>query len=173
MRQPQALRRRDVGGVSTERKIGGNVFCVTPLPAMRSFTLQPRLAPALAAVAEGIGAIGNLAEKQDLDAIELAAIAPVVTRFFHALPPDRLEMVTRELLAGATMDGRPLFTAEGNPFDVLMRGRSIDVWKLLWFALEVNYPDFFGAVAGKGARPAAANPSEASTTSPTSGPSTG
>jgi len=120
------------------RTIGGNVFSVVPLPAMRSFALQPRLAPALAEV---VGVLGSLSG--DLD---VGALGPAVGRFFAKLPADELEAVTRELLAGATMDGAQLFTAAGNPFDLVMRGRTLDVWRLLAFAVEVNYPDFFALV---------------------------
>jgi hypothetical protein len=39
-------------------------------------------------------------------------------------------------------------------FDVKMRGRTVDTWRLVAFAVEVNYPDFFALLAAKrGAAP--------------------
>jgi hypothetical protein len=122
--------------------LGENRFIVPPLPAMRSFALQARIAPALTEVAKGFGAL-----KEGLDG-DVTAIAPAIAGFFAKLGADELEAIAKTLLADATMDGKALFTPSGNPFDVHMRGRTMDTWKLLWFAIEVNYPDFFKALGG-------------------------
>jgi hypothetical protein len=133
-----------------ERVINGNTFQVEALPAMRSFALQARIAPALGEV---IGVAAGILTGGGIDTADVAELAPVLGRFFAKLPSAELQDVTRELLTGATMDGVPLFTSgQGDPFDLKMRGRTLDVWKLLWFSLEVNYPDFFGLLAARGER---------------------
>lgn len=162
--------------------IGGNKFGVTPLFAVRSFTLQAKLAPALSEIAELVVPLwrgfkkgkaskavptDETAPKPDeapkklvdvLDFEEVAPlIAPAITHFFGKMPPDDLELVIRELLGKATMDGKPLFGhAGGDPFDLWMQGRTLDTWKLLGFALKVNYPDFFGSLAAVASRAPAA-----------------
>ena len=138
-----------------ERKIGSNTFALSPLTAMQSFTLQPRLAPALteagvvlAKLAAGDGVAGLLNAEVD------AVLPRAIGRFFEKLPPAELEAITRILLQSATMDGTALFAqveGQGDPFNILMRGRTLDVWRLIWFAVEVNYPDFFALLPGKGA----------------------
>jgi hypothetical protein len=129
----------------TEIVLGENRFRVLPLPAMRSFVLQAKIGPALAEVANVFGALkGNLADN------DFSSIAPAVAGFFTRLGVEQLEEVTKALLQDATMDGKPLFSASGNPFDLYMQGRTMHTWQLLWFAIEVNYPDFFAALAAKG-----------------------
>lgn len=140
------------------RTIGKDVFEIGPMPALRSFTLQARIAPALAEVA---GALARTGGSVDLGAVDVEALAPAVGRFFSKLPEPELEVVVRALLSNAKMNGLPLFTGAGDPVDALLAGRVLDVWKLLWFALQENYPDFFGALGGlSAAAKAEARPSE-------------
>ncbi len=154
-------------GALPERKIGPDVFTVAALPAMRSFILQPRLAPLLGIVIEALAGaqrrgISSLKDLVDHEDDVLALIGPVIGKLSSVLPPVELEAITKELLYGAAMNGRALFTPEGNPFDVVMRGRTMDTWRLLLFALEINYPDFSGALGSIGASGQVAASSEGS-----------
>lgn len=175
--------------VGNEVKIGKDVFTVSPLTAMRSFVLQPRIGPVLAeAGALFFGVVRDVATKAGDDVevdvralleseVDLDKVAASLGRLFGKLAPAELESITRELLAGSTMNGAMLFAAvdgAGDMFNVLLRGRTLDVWKLVWHALRVNYPDFFGALAGSAVLQSAgaASPSAGSSTSPTSGPAT-
>lgn len=131
-----------------EINLGGNVFTVVPLPAMRAFALQPKIIPV---VAEVFSLLAGLTEgaaegatSLSLGDLEVSKITPYIDKIAAKLQPEILEELIKKLLLGATMDGTQLFTAEGNPFDVKMRGRTLDIWKLLWHAIRVNYPDFFG-----------------------------
>lgn len=148
--------------MSNEIKIGGNTFTVSPLPASKSFALQARIAPA---IAEVFGVIGKVRAGADIGSLDVGEMATIVDKLAGKLPPAELEALLRELLATATMDNLPLFTSQGNPFEVRMQGRTIDTWKLLWHSIQVNYPDFFSLLDGLGAaaeKPAA--PSAGSTT---------
>lgn len=141
-----------------ERVIGGSRFTVEPLPAMRAFVLQVRLAPALAEV---LGALGGLqGSGAELSRLDVSALAPAFGRVAAKLPPAELEAITRELLGSARCDGVSLFSVDkGDRFDVVMAGRAIDTWQLLFFAVEVNYPDFFARLgASRAGLPAAASP---------------
>lgn len=142
------------------KTIGGSLFEVTPLPAFQSFTLQAEIAPAIAAV---VGAMGPLLAG-DLGSADVAEMGKAAQAFFTAMPRQRFASVARELLEGTTMDGKPLFTPAGSPFDIWMQGRTLDAWLLLWFAIEVNYPDFFGLLGARRDGPTAASRSGASTT---------
>lgn len=131
--------------------LGSNLFCVPALPAMRAFALQPRVAPAVATLVATLGEMGGTLAEMDV-----AALGPAMSKFCAALPAAELEAVTRELLADATVDGVQLLPV----FDAKMRGRTMDTWRLLWHALKVNYPDFFGLLAARRAGGEAASPSE-------------
>ena len=168
--------------VSREIKIGNDVFTVEPLLGESSFLLQPLLVPILADVAalyglftsavvdlvglkEGVTPEGVAAAKAKLDqnvmsllpevqpALEKAG--PIIARLCAKLPAADLQHIMRTLLKGATFNGQQLYTAQGNPIDIVMRGRTLDVWRLLIHALEVSYPDFFDLLRGPAAQPAA------------------
>lgn len=149
-------------------KLGTNMFSVAPLLGEESFLLQPRILPL---VAELSALVGAQAESGESMTALIEKVAPIVTRACAKLPPDELKFIMRSLLKNATMDGQQLYRE--NPdgttvalINVLMQGRTLDIWKLLAKALEVSYPDFFALARGFQARAAAkADPSGGSTTS--------
>ena len=165
-------------------KIGGNTFGVVELPAMRTCELEPLVWPllpdvaALCAVfleeAPGLAdkVVGAVGADTEVDASAIARAVPIVMpmlervgviieRIARKFPPGALSSLTRELLIGATMDGAQLFTANGDPYDLLMRGRTIDAWKLRLFALRVNFPDVFRIVPGASGSAGTVGPSAA------------
>lgn len=157
------------------KQIGDHLYGVEPLPAMRAFILQPKIAPAMSEVARAISQVigsRNIGLLMVGDTDVLDAIGACVTKFCETLPPKELEAITRDLLWSATRDNIPLFTSNGDTFDVVMRGHTMDVWKLLYLALEANYPDFFDVIGGFVKKLQAASPSEESSTLPPASPAT-
>ena len=96
----------------------------------------------------------------DVDVQQIAELAlPALERACRLLPRGELATITRELLEGATLVGPAgavlLFGQQIGPnvvdtFDSAFRGRTIDTWRLLWFALRTHYPDLFGLLAARG-----------------------
>lgn len=175
--------------------LGTDAFTVNPLAGEESFVFQPRILPLVAELVAlmGISSSGDDAPAPEEPAVPsddpvepppaaakpsrslgdiLAEAAPIVSRACARMPPEELRTVLRTLLKGATMNGQQLYTEKGNPINVLMRGRVIDMWKLVMFALQVSYPDFFGLLRGLRKKPAAATDSATSATS-SPGPSGG
>jgi hypothetical protein len=170
-----------------QRRIGKHMFVVAPLPAIRSWALQPRLVPfiveigrllALFMTSESGKKIVEMVEGIDLDKMtvqqflgmdfdltESATLAAdAAARICRQLGSKELEAVTRELLVGATCDGVQMFNATpggGEPFDLLMQGKTLDTWRLLLFAVQINYPDVFSPRAALAAASPAAAPSAA------------
>lgn len=160
---------------ATVIKLGKDTFMVPQPPGMRSFALQQRIIPVAGRVLNTlIHAIGKedvegFAEK-DVASV-LPAVIPYLGQVFSEMKPGELEAIARELLRDATCNKLPLFTAtDGDAFDGLLQGRTVDTWKLLWHALKVWYPDFF-QLAGPlfGGTGAKASQSKESKDSPTSG----
>lgn len=161
--------------------ISGRRYVVNPPMGMRSFALQQRILPIAGRM---VGALftfvgdGDVTKLLDQDLTKaLPAALPILGDVFASMPAGELEWLTRELLSDTTVEAREfkgkLFGgAAGDLFDAVMQGRHVEVWQLLWHALQVWYPDFFGLVQRSGAVLRAANGSSASTTSPTSGPVT-
>lgn len=116
------------------REIDGIEFAVTMLPAMRGLKLQARaarlIAPALSKASDWEQAVGAA---------------------FAALGDDDVEQLARELLYNATArepgarEPLPLFGPAGC-FDRVLAGRYATFYKLLAFAAEVNFEDFFVAL---------------------------
>lgn len=101
----------------------------------------------------------QLAAASQLATEYMARASAAVARLCAKLPPDELRYIMRTLLQGATMNGALLYTPQGNGIDVLLRGRTLDVWRLLIHAVKVSYPDFFGLADALRARVAAAKSS--------------
>jgi hypothetical protein len=144
-------------------KIGKDTFTVSPLLGEESFVFQPRILPLVAEVAALATA---QAESGDSLQALLDKAAPVIARACAKLPPAELRDIMRTLLRGATMNGQRLYLDDGSaPINVLMQGRTLDIWRLLLKALEVSYPDFFDLVRGLRGKSKAEAPSETLVTS--------
>ncbi len=97
----------------------------------------------------------------------LEQASDIIAKIAAKLPAATLRTIRRTLLRGSTMDSKPLYATTEGQADLigsLMRGRTIDGWKLLLFALEVNYPDFFAIARPLAARSGRATSNSSSTT---------
>lgn len=153
----------------TSRKIGPDTFRVSPLDFEAATDLMPLIMPAAAdygrlyalfmgTAAELVGAgvdVGDLDTTSMFTQIpklqgSLAGASAIIASICEKLPPERLRAIRRTLLAGATMNGKPLYAqGPGGGDDMIndwLRGRTLDGWRLILLALEVNYPDFFALV---------------------------
>lgn len=134
------------------REIDGFSFTVSQLPAMKGLLLLHRLTKAIGpALAKVAGAFtGGSVKLSDLD---VAALAGAVESLFANLPASDFEAITKELLSTATIevDGKrhELFKGgnSGN-FDLYLQGKMGTIFKLIAFAFEVNYGNFFGWAKG-------------------------
>lgn len=127
------------------REIDGLRFTVQMLPAMRATRLWHRIlkgaAPAF------LKAAGSA--KSGLADADVSALADAAQLLFNNFSESDFEGILRELLETTLVekDGKqfPLMPV----FDDLMRGRTVTLLKLVRFALEVNYSDFFDGLRGK------------------------
>ncbi len=152
---------------SETRTIDGIEFTVTQMPAMRSQRVFQRLAsaigPAIAAALRDAPA-GDAILEGDV------RIGDAVKQLFDRLTIPELEAIEKELLETATVvqDGqtaRVLAIA-----DELLAGRLSTLFKLVAFAIEVNYRDFFDAAGGARALLAEALTWKSRGASPKTGP---
>ena len=124
------------------RTIDGNTFTVSMLLGRASLRMLHRLirtvGPGLAKAAGGVA--GTSLKLGDL---ELSSLGDALCLLTDRCNEAEFMAITEELLGSATIDGQPLM---GPQFDLLMRGRSLTVLKLLRFAIEVNYGDFSAAL---------------------------
>lgn len=134
------------------KTIAGYVVTVSPLGAWQSLetlqTLSKMIGPALGklggAAAASIGNEGD-AEKKALEGVTQSLMAALV-----ALQPGELQSVGKALLANTMV-----LTPKAGPgeevsilrvFDTEFAGQTLTVLKVIAFAIEVNYGDFFAAL---------------------------
>lgn len=148
--------------VSKTETIDGHDFEVSQLTSKRAVRLVLRLGkmagPSLMALLQtalqGSGAAvaqGKPSVKGALSALEgldVSKLGPAFEGFFDRVSEQDLDYLQAELLATATMDGAPLWPQ----YDVALQGQLTTIFKLLWFALRVQFENFSAA------RPASARP---------------
>lgn len=139
--------------------IDGMEVSVSQLPARRAMKMFNRLGrvfgPALGKI---------MASSPDgLKTMNIGAMGDAVAMLFEKFTDSEQDFIMNELLATAVVDNKPLMPI----FDTMMRGKTLTVYKLLAFALEVNYGDFLGGLGGlkNWATPMAQSPFAVSTTS--------
>lgn len=125
---------------SETRTIDGFTYEVFALPAWNAVEvfqqLTRALVPALAGVAKAEGPEG------------LAALSGAVERMLTSLQPAQVLHLSKVLLAGArvVVNGQ---NVELLPIvDVHFQRRTLALWKVLAFAVEVNFPDFLAPLRG-------------------------
>lgn len=166
--------------------IGSDTFTVDLIDPWESFLLEPLIMPIVADLVPAVMAGMSTAQEQagerplgDLNIAEilpvLDAIAPQVGAALARVTPKLLDEVSRKLLQNATMNGAPLFSpvaGGGDPIRILLRGKTLIIWKLLFAAMRENYADFF-VLLGRDAASKAAGSSATSRASAQPGPAGG
>lgn len=133
-------------------------FTIVMLEVDKSLDLFQRLAkdlgPGFKAIATGAASfLGGGNHGADLLSMDLSAAVGSIAELFARLPADELQQIRRLLLTGATIDGKELTIDLVN---AVFTGRILSLFKLLVFAIQTNYGDFFDAGRGLQSRRAAA-----------------
>jgi len=147
-------------------------FTVSQLPAMRAGKLLMRLGKTIGPAIASLASAMDVREGKDLD-VSLDAMPASVAALFANLDGNELEYLTHELLDGATVtvNGQTVPVLQG--FDLLMQGQIPAWFQLLWFALTVNYGNFFDALGGLGPGSTMAKAAKAARSITCSGPQSG
>lgn len=124
-----------------ERTIDGHLYAVSQLPASRGLEMFGKLAGLI-----GPAALEALAKGASLDK-DLKTLAPAAVMLFARLQPGDLSGIAKEMLGPATADNMPI----SDKFELHFQGRIMHLFKVLIFAVEVNYGDFFDALGALGA----------------------
>lgn len=150
------------------KTIDGVAYAVTQLPARRAARLLNRL---LRVFGPALGGLAGAAKGgASLETADLSSVGPVLEGLFARLSEDEQDHLINELLATATVDGKEVLPV----LDLHFQGRLGALFKLVGFAVKVNFEDFSGGLiaAAKAAgllQLKAGRGSEGSTTSPTTG----
>jgi hypothetical protein len=146
------------------KEIGGIQFSVTPFPAIEAFKLKAYLikkfAPAFSqilGIINGVPENGNILDiKFDGDVIT-KAVKELIIQLDENEFTEFLRRLLRNVCARINVDGKDLelyFTMERfeTSLDIVFSGNLFNVYPVLLFVLEANYPDFFGKAGGIGGK---------------------
>lgn len=126
------------------REIDGVTFTVRQLAAFKSLRMLNRLTRSLGPAIAALGASGGK--------LSFEALTDALSKLGDRLGDQELEAIARELLADATFENPDHSGGELlKQIDIVLGGRPETLIKLLAFALEANYGNFFDALRGLGA----------------------
>ena len=129
------------------KEIDGKVFAVTPFNALQAIKLQAKL---LKLIGPSMGGLLDGKSVDDLQNQEIN-IKGALSGLFDRLDENSLVDLIKFCFARTTLEyeGKmlQLDNMSSPSFDLAFRGTFATVYKVLWFVIEVNYPDFL-AIAG-------------------------
>jgi hypothetical protein len=156
-----------MGSLKTEkREIDGVVLMTTQLPSTRAFRLFARLMRTLAPAA---GALRFVTLEADI-----TTLAPALGRIFEELNPDDAVALSLAALQSTAVivDGKQIELTSEAMLDIAFAGKPLMILQAVKFAIEVNFADFFAALAAEAAKAAAAKTAAAVAKLPSDAPST-
>jgi hypothetical protein len=122
------------------KEINGHNYEVSPFPARHAFKLKAEL---LRKLGPGLAAMVGAAKGDSLANPELdgAALATGVEALFSNLgTSDEIMALVEDIVRMTRRDGKEI---TGASIDLDFQGQLSDLYKVVWFVLEVNYGDFF------------------------------
>lgn len=126
------------------QEIDGFLYELSPLPAWHAVEVFHQLtrtvAPALGAITAADSAAG------------VAALSSALEKALATLGPAEFVALSKKLLGGArvSINGK---SVELLPVvDVHFQSRTLSLFRVVVAAIQINFPDFFGALGGIGAR---------------------
>jgi hypothetical protein len=138
-------------------------FKVVPFPAAKAYRLKLRLLKLIGpAFGRLVGSFDGANTTSFLNAkVDGEQLAEALESLFTQLTEDEFMALLKDILQGVSCeitgaDERSVLVNMADEFetklDMVFQGRLFTVYPVILFVLEVNYPDFFGQMAGIGNR---------------------
>ena len=132
------------------KEIDGKTFVVTPFNALEAMKLQVKLAKIFGP------ALGGLISEKGLDS-DVDISKGIMTLFMGIddnVVLDIIRTAFKKTECEMYVDDKRILYTLSNPnsadFDTVFRGTLMTLYKVIWFVVEVNYPDFLELTAGIG-----------------------
>lgn len=127
-----------------KKTIDGFEIQISPLPALQATRVFHRLGKCISpSLAKGMGLVRG--EKVDLASLELSSLGGAFSSFFETCSENDLMYFIDQLLGSAIVDNKML----KGVIDVVFQAKILTLFKVLVFAIEVNYSDFFKGLLAK------------------------
>lgn len=147
---------------SQTRTIAGIEYSITQMPARKGTHWFYRLMGVLGPAATKLGGLGKGSTAQSLTMADLMdnvdELGAAVEVIYEKLPPEEFEEMRQAFFWSLERKDAKGFTdlSDANKFDVELAGEVFTVLKLMAFAIEVNFGDFFGVLRARIAKAVAA-----------------
>ncbi len=129
-----------------KKMIDGFEIQLSPLPALQGARVLHRLGKCVTPV---IGSAMGLirGEKVDISSLDISSLGGAFTSFFQTCTEADLMYFIDQLLSTAIVDNQRL----KDVVDVKFQARLFTLFKVLFYAVEINYSDFFKGLRDKSA----------------------
>lgn len=130
-----------------DKEIDGFKVTVTQWPARKAFKKKLKLArllgPSFAEILSGWKSSKTSEENISIDSseIDLSKVGSAIQMLFDKMDEDEMLDLILELFSSTRIDGKELTNEE---FDLIFAGKTVTVYKVIGFVLEVNFGSFFG-----------------------------
>lgn len=135
----------------SNRDIDGFKIQISPLPCTKALEVLHRLGQSLSpSVAAMLGLLQG-GQQIDLASVDIAELGGALVAFFRGCSWPDLKYFIDNLLQPALCNDQPLLRT----MDITFQAKTMSLLKVLVFAIEVNYSDFFDVARGALAQQAA------------------
>jgi len=139
--------------VRQTKEIDGTTFYVLPFNSFKAILLQKRIAeivgPSVITLISGV--------KEGLGDMDISVVSGVLEATLSKLSEDKFSKFLVDLLEKVSIDigGAELFLIKDGRvldtiFDSAFQLETMKLYKVIWFVLEANYPDFLSKIKGFG-----------------------
>jgi hypothetical protein len=119
--------------------VGGHKIQVTPFPARRAFKYKVQLVKLFGApIGKLLSGISTKGEHVDFD---LSSGSLAIEMLLSNINEDSFYNFALQMMEFSRLDGKE---CNDQNFDLLFQGELSLVYQIIYFVIQVNYPDFFG-----------------------------
>ncbi len=130
-----------------EELIDGKMFSVAPFGAMEALKIKTELIGIFG------GSLGALISSGGVDLDSNFDASGAIESLLSKLTPDKMEQLVKKLFVRAYLvgdNGAIKNLNENDVFNEAFLGSLLTMYKVIWFVLKVNYPDFLGKIQSIG-----------------------
>jgi len=146
--------------VAQEKIIGENTYKVTPFGALEAIKIKARMLQLFGpAIGKALGGLASSSSNLLNTTIDGDAISSAFVLLFEQLDENTFIQLLQRLLKntiaivgqGASGQKQAIYFSEGKEenYTLAFQGHLVDMYKVLFFVLQVNYPDFFDLIQNK------------------------
>jgi hypothetical protein len=142
------------------KNIDGLTIVISPLPARQGLRVLHRLGKSISPSVSRMIGLARGGMEIDLSELDVVSLSQALSNFFETCSEKDLDYFIDQLLDAAIVNNQRLLDVVNTVF----QAKVLTLLKVLVFAVEVNYQDFFGGLRDQFAKQQAKKPASTSKT---------